>query len=89
MKNALMLILNILERGNSNIQREIIDISVEKKIVKITTVEGIVIDNQLYSVSPNNYICDYYDDGLTNHQDELNKVVYTFNNKKLMSVEKG
>ena len=37
----------LLERGNSNIQREIIDISVEKKIVKITTVEGIVIGNQL------------------------------------------
>ncbi len=79
----------LLERVDSNIQREIIDITVTNKVVKITTVEGIVIDNQLYSISPNYLIGDYYDDNLINHQDELNKVIYTFNNKKLVSIEKG
>ena len=80
---------SLLEKNDSLIQREILDIKVNKNKVSITTIEGVVVDNQLYSIVPNQFVDEYYGDGLYNYYDQLNKVVYTFSNQKLVSVEKG
>ena len=80
---------NMLERKESSIQREIIDIQEDGSKVVITTVEGILFDNQLYSVYPSEYIEDYNGEGLVSYQEQLNKVIYTFKDKKLVSIEKG
>ena len=80
---------SLLEREETMIQREIVDIQEEKKIVRITTLEGIIDGEQIYSVYPYEYVGEYYGEGFTSYSDSLNKVVYTFKNKKLVSIEKG
>ena len=80
---------SILERETSLIQRDILDIKEEKDTVTITTIEGVVAGDQLYKVSPNEYVGEYYGEGFMNYQDSLNKMIYTFKNKKLVSIEKG
>lgn len=80
---------SVLLKEDTLIQREIIDIAVDHHTVSITTIEGIVVGEQLYSVVPNEFISDYYGEGLFNYADQLNKVIYTFKNQKLVSIEKG
>jgi len=80
---------SLLVREESLIQREILDISLEKDEVVITTVEGVVLDNQLYKVQPNTLVGEYYGDGLLPHKEDLNIVVYHFQNQKLVSIERG
>lgn len=80
---------SILEKEDTLIHREIIDIQEDSKMVSITTIEGIVVGEQLYSIVPNEYISDYYGEGFLDYADQLNKVIYTFNNKKLVKVERG
>jgi len=79
----------VLEKNTSTIQREIVDIQVNKDVVTITTVEGIISDNNLYTVYPYEWVSEYYDEGIQNYSSLLNKVVYTFQNEKLVNVEKG
>lgn len=80
---------NLLTRDENPIRREIIDIKVDGKKVSITTVEGIVVDGGLYSVSPSTLIRDYENEPLKDNLEELNKVVYNFENQKLINVKKG
>lgn len=79
----------MLEKNSSSIQREILDIEVDGDVVVITTLEGIVTDNQLYSVYPYQVISEYHDEGFYNYSESLNKVIYTFKNHKLKRIEKG
>jgi len=80
---------SMLEREESLIQRDILDIKEDKNTVTITTIEGVVAGEELYKVSPNEYVSSYYGEGFMNYQDSLNKMIYTFKNKKLVSIEKG
>ena len=80
---------SILKKSDSTIVREIVNIQEDKDTVVITTVEGILEEDVYYSVSPREEICDAYEGAMMEHQDEFNKVVYTFNHKKLVQVEKG
>ncbi|MBR3210879.1 MAG: hypothetical protein IKF71_02955 [Bacilli bacterium] len=80
---------SVLEREESSVRREIIDIQEDKKVVRITTLEAVVEGEQIYSVYPFEFVSEYYEEGLSPYSDSLNKVIYTFKNKKLISVEKG
>ena len=78
---------NILEKDDTNIRREITNIEVDKKIVKITTIEGKVVDNKVFNILEDKELGDY-NDNLGNYYDDLNKITYIFNDKKLESIEK-
>ncbi len=78
---------SILTKTKSNIKREIIDIEVEDDIVTITTVEGLVKDGKLYNILTNEVVKNYKKDSLSKYEDELNKISYVFDNKKLDRLE--
>jgi len=78
---------DILEKDDTNIKREITNIEVDKKIVKITTIEGKVVDNKVFNILEDKELGDY-NDNLGNYYDDLNKITYIFNDKKLESIEK-
>lgn len=78
---------SILIRDDSLISREITNVSVNGEEVIIEAIEGLIEDDKLYNVLTLEEI-DYNGDYLTNHQDMLNKVKYTFKNDKLISIEK-
>ena len=78
----------LLEKKESNIQREITDIKVDDNIVIITTIEGLVKDNKLYEIINNTLVTDYKEDSLINYKDNLNKMIYTFKDSKLVKIEK-
>ena len=69
---------NILEKVDSNIKREIVDIKVEDEEVNITTIEGIVKDKKLYNIVTNEEVEDYDNKKISSYEDSLNKVTYTF-----------
>ena len=77
----------LLEKGSTTIQRQIVDITVDRRTVKITTLEGIVVDENIYTVSPYEWVSEYDGEGLANYP--LNKVIYTFEDQKLVKIEKG
>ncbi len=76
-----------IKKDNSNIKREIISIKVDNNLIKISTVEGLIKDNKLFNVLTNEEIKKYHNDSLTNYQDKLNKITYTFKNEKLESIK--
>lgn len=79
---------NILTKSENNILSEITEINVDDKKVYITTVEGIIEDECLYNILTNEEV-EYYDnDSIINYENELNKITYVFENKKLISLEK-
>ncbi len=78
---------SLLEYDKTNIVREIKDIKVDDKIVKIITVEGIIKDKKLYNIISNNEIKKYKNDSLLKYEDKLNLVVYTFNDEYLESIQ--
>lgn len=77
----------ILVREENNIEREIKDIKVDGNKVIITTIEGIVTDNKLYNVLTNKEV-EYKGDSLIKYEDKLNEVIYTFKDKKLVSLSR-
>ena len=77
----------IIKKTDSNIKREIINIKVDNNKISITTVEGLIKDDKLYNVKDNKEISEYKKDNITNYQDKLNKLTYTFENEKLMSIK--
>ena len=79
---------DLVEKTNSNIKREIIDVKIEQNKVLITTIEGLVKDDKLYNVVDNKEVSDYKKDSITNYQDKLNKLTYTFLDEKLVSINK-
>ncbi len=76
-----------IKKDNSNIKREIISIKVDNNLIKISTVEGLIKDNKLFNILTNEEIKKYHNDSLTNYQDKLNKITYTFKNEKLESIK--
>jgi len=79
---------NILTKEESNIKREIISISESNSDVIITTIEGLVKDKKLYNIVSNEEVKNYKKDSLSNYKKYLNEVTYTFNNEKLVSINK-
>ena len=78
---------SILETVPSNVKKEIINIEVNDNEIIITTLEGIVIDNKLYNILSSEEITSYKNDSFTNYENNLNKVVYTFQDNKLVSIK--
>ena len=76
-----------LEKSISNIKREIVDITVKDGEVKITTIEGLVIDNKLYNILTKEEIKAYKKDTLVNYKDELNTITYDFLDGKLIGIK--
>ena len=77
----------ILEKEKRNIKKDIINIEEDGEKVIISTVEGLVIDNKLYNINKEE-IKDNKNVKLTDYQDKLNKVRYTFKDGKLISLNK-
>ena len=77
----------VLIEDKNNIVREIINIEENGSIIKITCVEGKVIDNILYNINSNEEIGSYNGD-ITNYKDQLNNVTYIFENSKLINLSK-
>lgn len=80
---------SLLEKSESNIKREIVDIKVEDTQIIITTIEGVIKDKKLFNILTNKEIKAYKKDSLTKYEDKLNRVVYTFEDDKLISILKG
>ena len=78
---------SLLKKSESNIKSEIIDIKVEDTQIVVTTIEGIIKDEKLYNVLTNKEIKTYKKDSLTKYKDKLNRVVYTFENGKLLNIK--
>lgn len=78
---------SIIKQNKSNIKKEIINIDVLENEVIITTLEGILIDNKLYNILSSKEITSYKNDSFTNYEKDLNKVVYTFIDNKLVSIK--
>ena len=79
----------VIIKEESNIKREIIAIEVSGNNIKIKTVEGLVKDNKLYNILSNKVIRKYrQDDNIKAYEDNLNTLIYTFNNEKLESISK-
>ena len=76
-----------LEKTKSNIKREITAVEVDGSTVKIVTIEGLIKDGKLYNVSSDEEIGEYNGDSIVPAVERLNKVTYTFNNKKLESIK--
>ena len=79
---------SLLVKEDSDIKREIKDIKVDGNEIVITTIEGIVKDNKLYNIISNDEIANYNGDSLLKYENELNKLIYTFKNNKLISLSK-
>lgn len=77
----------MLSKDSSNIKREILEIEEKDQEVIIKTIEGIVEGNQLFNIK-NEEIAEYRGDSLLNYQDRLNKMVYIFENGKLIKIVK-
>ena len=71
----------------NHIVREISDIQIDDRKVLITCIEGKVINNNLYNILTDNEI-DLYNGNLLKYQDKLNKIIYIFENNKLINISK-
>lgn len=78
----------LLNKENTNIKREIKDIKTNDDKIIISTIEGKIIDSKLYNILSDKEIEDYKNDSLLNYGDDLNQVIYTFKNNKLIDLEK-
>lgn len=77
---------SLLTKGTSNIQREITNIEVKDDKVIIETIEGIVINNTLYDLKNKEEIGSLFNKSLSDYQDKIVKMKYTFQNNKLISL---
>lgn len=76
----------VLDSVKSNIQREIIDISVDDDTTVFTCVEGVLKDNHLYNVLTKKEV-KYNKGSISDYEEYLTKVVYTFVNGRLESIK--
>lgn len=79
---------NVLVREDNNIEREIKDIKVVNDKVQIMTVEGVVKDNKLYNILTNDEVIEYNGSSLIKYEKELNTLIYTFKDNKLIGLSK-
>ena len=78
-----------LEKSSSKIKREIIDIKVDKEVVNITTIEGLIKDNKLYNIISLDEVKNYDKDSILKYADNLNELTYVFDNNKFVEIKKG
>lgn len=76
-----------LLKKDNNIQREIINIEVKDNEVIIETVEYQIINNSLYNVFEK-YVAEYQENELLTYKNDLNHVIYTFKDNKLVKLGK-
>lgn len=80
---------SFLEKENSLVQREITDVQVKGDLVVISTLEGVSNEGKLSTIYPKGWTGEYHGESFLTFRDHLNSLVYTFQNKKLKSIEKG
>ena len=78
---------SLIKKTESNIKREIIAINIENNRILITTVEGLIKEDKLYNPKDNVEVPNYKKDSLLNYQDKLAKLIYTFENDKLINIK--
>ena len=78
---------SIINKSNSNINREITNIVVEDNTVKITCVEGIIKEEKLYNSITLNEIENYKKGNISNYKSDLNTITYVFENEKLINIK--
>ena len=78
----------LIEKKTTGIVREIIDIKVNEDKVSITTIEGLLKDEELFNVVSLKEIENYEKDSIVNYEKELNKITYVFENRKLAGINK-
>lgn len=79
---------SFLEKEESLIKREVLDIKLEENKIIITTVEGLIKNNKLYNIVNMKEIEDYKEEDLLKYADDLNRVMYIFKNNKLVGFGK-
>lgn len=77
---------SIFEKNNSNIVREVIDIKVDNNTISITTIEGLVVDNELYNPKTKEEIDDEFSGNLLDYQNSIETITYVFDNNKLSKI---
>lgn len=77
-----------LAKNESNIVRSIIDVTKENDEVIIKTVEGLIIDGNVYNILDNKKI-GKYNANLELYSKKLNLLTYTFKNEKLVNISKS
>ena len=77
---------NLLSKKASNVEREITKIEVKDDKVIIETIEGIVKDNTLFDLITKEEIGSLFNKKMSDYEDKLLKVKYTFQGKKLISL---
>lgn len=76
---------SVIEKKQSNIKREIVDIEVDGDRTKFTCVEGLIKDGKLYNVLDKKEI-KYTSDQLSHYEKYLTMLVYTFVDGKLVGI---
>lgn len=79
---------NLLEKIDTNIKREIVDIKVDGEKVYITTVEGLLKDNKLYNIVSMEEVEEYKKELISKYESDLNKITYVFDNKRFVGLNK-
>ena len=74
---------SLLEKKKTNIEREIINITLDEEKVIIETVEGLVKDNYIYNILTDEK---YEESELLTLKDKLTHVTYTFKNDNLIDL---
>ncbi len=77
----------LLKKSNTSIKREIIDITVDGNTIMISTIEGLIGEDGIYSIVPYELINPLKDTSFKEQSDKLNKLVYVFENKKLKEIK--
>ena len=79
---------SLLEKEESHVKREIIDIEEDNKGVSISTIEGILKDGRLYNVISGESIESYDgESSILNYQSDLTTITYVFKDKKLVEIK--
>lgn len=78
----------VVKENKTNIKRMITKIDVDGDKVLITTVEGLVKDNKLYNILTKDEVSEYSDKNMLENIDKLNRIVYVFENDKLIQLDK-
>ncbi len=78
---------DLIKKTETSIKREIIDIKVSDNKITIETIEGLIKEDKLYNIKDSKEIPEYKKDSILNYKDKLNKVTYTFENNKLISIK--
>ena len=70
----------------TNIKREIINISQNNNSIYITTLEALVKDNRVYNIITHEKL-GHYNKTLDEYKDKINKITYEFKNEKLVNIK--